>query len=346
MRKILIAALAAVCALTTTACINKETVLAEIEATEATTVAAEETTVAEETTTQPEETTTQPEETTTEEITVEITTEETTSAQPDDDGEFDSIKVVNGNVVVTSTQDSVTCVITYVFNSSTVERIDVEFICKNEKIAQETYDIVSAYNSEEFGSYYTDFELDGNILRARMIDEITAMYQGIDRDTLLVLLGGESYGAETEPTYTVIITAYSTTDKIKLVNALKNYLDIELTEAKSLVESTPVIIATGLSEAEAEELEDLLENAGAEVETEEENDDASERYMVVLESYGDSKMSVITTLMDYLDLGLAEAKDLAESAPVIVATGLSEAEAEELEELLEAAGGEADAEEE
>ena len=354
MRKVLILALAAVCAVTMTACINKEAVLVGAETTteqtEATTTAAEEETFA-----QTEETTTKPEETTTEEPTA------TQTDQPAAD-DRDSIKVVNGNVVVTSTDDETTTVITYVFGNSTLERIDMEVICKNEAVAKEAFDIITDPDSDEYSSYYTNVELDGNIIKGQLADDITALYEGIDRETLLTILGGESYEDDySAETYRVTITAYSTTEKIKIINVLKNYLGISLAEAKSLVEAIPTVVASGLSEAEAEELEDLLEEAGAIAEAEEENDvdfpdgddyfdddddddDANARYTVILQSYGDRKVSVINAVKKYLETDLATAKELVESAPAIIATGLSEAEAEKLEDMIETAGGEADIE--
>ena len=363
MRKVLILALAAVCAVTMTACINKEAVLVGAETTteqtEATTTAAEEETSAqteEITTTEPEETTTKPEETTTEEPTA------TQTDQPATDDDRDSIKVVNGNVVVTSTDDETTTVITYVFGNSTLERIDMEVICKNEAVAKEAFDIITDPDSDEYSSYYTNVELDGNIIKGQLADDITALYEGIDRETLLTILGGESYEDDySAETYRVTITAYSTTEKIKIINVLKNYLGISLAEAKSLVEAIPTVVASGLSEAEAEELEDLLEEAGAIAEAEEENDvdfpdgddyfdddddddDANARYTVILQSYGDRKVSVINAVKKYLETDLATAKELVESAPAIIATGLSEAEAEKLEDMIETAGGEADIE--
>ena len=59
---------------------------------------------------------------------------------------------------------------------------------------------------------------------------------------------------------------------------------------------------------------------------------------VILASFGDAKMGVIKAVKDILGLGLKEAKEVVEAAPKALKEGVSEAEANELKEKLEAAG--------
>lgn len=59
---------------------------------------------------------------------------------------------------------------------------------------------------------------------------------------------------------------------------------------------------------------------------------------VELASVGDSKIAVIKAIKEVLGLGLKEAKDMVEGAPVVVKAGAKKEEAEELKAKLEEAG--------
>lgn len=61
---------------------------------------------------------------------------------------------------------------------------------------------------------------------------------------------------------------------------------------------------------------------------------------VVLKSAGTAKLQVIKAVKEALGLGLKEAKDLVDKAPVNVKEKVSKAEAEQLKEALEEAGAE------
>ena len=61
-------------------------------------------------------------------------------------------------------------------------------------------------------------------------------------------------------------------------------------------------------------------------------------YDVVLASFGDKKMDVIKAVKEITGLGLKEAKDLVESAPQPIKTGVDKAQAEEIKAALTAAG--------
>ena len=53
---------------------------------------------------------------------------------------------------------------------------------------------------------------------------------------------------------------------------------------------------------------------------------------------GDKKVAVIKEVRGITGLGLKEAKELVDGAPTVVKEGLSESEANEIKEKLEAAG--------
>ena len=63
---------------------------------------------------------------------------------------------------------------------------------------------------------------------------------------------------------------------------------------------------------------------------------------VVLTSFGDKKINVIKVVRAVTSLGLKEAKDLVESAPVPVKEGASKEEAEDIKTKLEEAGAQVD----
>ncbi len=61
-------------------------------------------------------------------------------------------------------------------------------------------------------------------------------------------------------------------------------------------------------------------------------------FNVMLSSYGDKKINVIKVVRAVTSLGLKEAKDLVESAPVAVKEAVSKDEAEDVKTKLEEAG--------
>jgi large subunit ribosomal protein L7/L12 len=63
---------------------------------------------------------------------------------------------------------------------------------------------------------------------------------------------------------------------------------------------------------------------------------------VVMTSFGDKKVAVIKAVRGITGLGLKEAKDLTESAPVAVKEGVDKAEAESIKTQLEEAGAQVD----
>ena len=59
---------------------------------------------------------------------------------------------------------------------------------------------------------------------------------------------------------------------------------------------------------------------------------------VMLQSFGDKKINVIKVVRSVTNLGLKEAKDLVESAPVAIKEGAAKDEADEIKSKLEEAG--------
>ena len=67
-------------------------------------------------------------------------------------------------------------------------------------------------------------------------------------------------------------------------------------------------------------------------------EEVKDDFTVMLISAGDKKINVIKEVRAATSLGLKEAKDLVESAPKEVKTGVNKKDAEELKAKLEAAG--------
>ncbi len=67
--------------------------------------------------------------------------------------------------------------------------------------------------------------------------------------------------------------------------------------------------------------------------------DAKDSFIVELTSAGDNKIGVIKALKEALGLGLKEAKDLTEDAPVVLKEGVKKEDADALKKVLEDAGG-------
>jgi large subunit ribosomal protein L7/L12 len=65
-------------------------------------------------------------------------------------------------------------------------------------------------------------------------------------------------------------------------------------------------------------------------------------FTVMLNSFGESKVSVIKVVRTVTGLGLKEAKDLVESAPAPLKEGVTKVEAESLKAQLEEAGASAE----
>ena len=63
---------------------------------------------------------------------------------------------------------------------------------------------------------------------------------------------------------------------------------------------------------------------------------------VVMTSFGDKKVAVIKAVRGITGLGLKEAKDMVESAPVAIKEGVDKAEAESVKTQLEEAGAQVD----
>lgn len=123
--------------------------------------------------------------------------------------------------------------------------------------------------------------------------------------------------------------------KISVIRALQSVCGITLVQANTLVKTLPVVIATGKTNTEAQAIKSEIEAAGGSVNISSQKSE----FNVVLTSYGSSKVAVIKAVQNLTGLGLLNAKNLVDSAPVIIVTVGSLSEAEAAKAAIEEAGG-------
>ena len=76
----------------------------------------------------------------------------------------------------------------------------------------------------------------------------------------------------------------------------------------------------------------------AAVEEKAEEEEEKTEFNVILKDFGDKKIPVIKEVRSITDLGLREAKEKVEGAPVAIMEGVSKEDAEKVKEQLEAVG--------
>ena len=115
-------------------------------------------------------------------------------------------------------------------------------------------------------------------------------------------------------------------DLNKIIEDLSSLTVVEAAElSKQLEEKWGVTAAAAVAAAPAA--------AAGEAPTEE-----NYEFTIMLTASGDKKINVIKEVRAVTELGVKEAKDLVESAPKEVKTGVNKKEAEEIKAKLEAAG--------
>lgn len=135
---------------------------------------------------------------------------------------------------------------------------------------------------------------------------------------------------------------------IKIVSEIKN---LNLSEARKIVESAPIIISENISKTEADEIIKKLSNAGAEAQISinenlnVKNADKNnvqlvneDLFEIVLESAGLRKLQVIKIINEVKNIGLSEARKLVESAPITLFENMNKSKKDEMEKKLTDAG--------
>ena len=123
--------------------------------------------------------------------------------------------------------------------------------------------------------------------------------------------------------------------KLQVLKKIKELLNIGLKEAKDFIDSAPVTLIEGITEAEAKAIQSELIDAGADVVLIGQKQNAEEEprveednsFAIFLKNPGPQNVQVINRIKELLGIGLEEAKGIVDRAPVIIKQGMTEAEA-------------------
>ena len=125
-------------------------------------------------------------------------------------------------------------------------------------------------------------------------------------------------------------------DLEKLIDEISNMTVLELSE---LVKALEDKFGVSASAAPAVAMPGMMPAAPAADEEEAEAEEKTE-FDVQLKDFGSKKIPVIKEVRAITGLGLKEAKEKVESAPVVIQEGIAKEEAEKTKEQLEALGAE------
>ena len=123
-------------------------------------------------------------------------------------------------------------------------------------------------------------------------------------------------------------------DMEKMIDEISNMTVLELSE---LVKALEDKFGVSASAAPAVAMPGMVPGAAPSEAAEEEEAEKTE-FDVQLKEFGSSKIPVIKEVRALTGLGLKEAKEKVESAPVVIQEGVSKEDAEKAKEQLEALG--------
>ncbi len=123
--------------------------------------------------------------------------------------------------------------------------------------------------------------------------------------------------------------------KISVIRALQSVCGITLVQANTLVKTLPVVIATGKTNTEAQAIKSEIEAAGGSVNI----GSPKSEFDVVLTNAGANRIAVIKALKAACGIGTLDANNLTKNLPAVVATGVSNSEAQDIKSAIEEAGG-------
>ena len=107
------------------------------------------------------------------------------------------------------------------------------------------------------------------ILEAKELNDILKDEYGIEPAAAAVVAGpaggGDAGGAAAKSDFDVVMTSFGG-NKIAVIKEVRGITGLGLKEAKELVEGAPKAVKEGVPEAEANEIKEKLEAAGATVE--------------------------------------------------------------------------------
>jgi ribosomal protein L7/L12 len=150
--------------------------------------------------------------------------------------------------------------------------------------------------------------------------------------------------AHTWPGLSIILEKVPAEKKIAILKVVRTLTGLGLKEAKDLVESAPITVGETLIQEVAENFQQQLEEAGAKVYIHllQPTQIKPGKFDVILEEVpAEKKIAILKVVRTLTGLGLKEAKDLVESAPITVGEALIQGVAEDSQQQLEEAGAKA-----
>ena len=146
-----------------------------------------------------------------------------------------------------------------------------------------------------------------------------------------------------DPVFEVVLKSIGQ-NKLSVIVAVKKYMGIGLKEAKDLVDSAPCVLASGVPMLKAESLRRVINDTGAEVVVTPAPSTSTVKrnsaFEVVLWKVGPQKLYLVKVIKETLGLGLKEAKNLVDSAPCVLASGVPMLKAETLRRVINDTGAE------
>lgn len=124
-----------------------------------------------------------------------------------------------------------------------------------------------------------------------------------------------------------------------LLRILRKEVGMPSSDARSLLENLPATVATGLPQGKALVLLSKLQKSGATGRVFKEGEEGSAQHYVELTGFGESKMAVAMVLQNDAGHGAGASYRILRSLPAIIASGLTEDQADALLAKIEAAGG-------
>jgi ribosomal protein L7/L12 len=147
--------------------------------------------------------------------------------------------------------------------------------------------------------------------------------------------------SHTLPGFCVILKEVPADKKIAILKVVRTLTRLGLKEAKDIVESVPITVGEALLQEVAVDFKQQLEEVGAKVYIRllQSALIKPRRFDVILEEVpADKKIAIIKVMRILARLGLKEAKDIVESAPITVWKALIKEVAEDFKQQLEEAG--------
>jgi ribosomal protein L7/L12 len=144
----------------------------------------------------------------------------------------------------------------------------------------------------------------------------------------------------------MVILQNSGSNKINVIKEIRVITGLGLKESKDIVDKTPSRVISGIDENSALEIKKRLEDAGAIVSIEssssirDHSTSSAGEYSVILNNTGNNIIEVIKEIREVTHLGLKDSKDIVDTVPSTVISGVDLNKAEQIKKQFDAIGAE------